>query len=135
MALSDADTLALARSLWPAMTTAAVSDAFLTSYLPGVRSMVAAVRWGTLYDTACAHLLAHFAYRVDPTGTLNGVGASSPGGVTSRSTGALSVSYGSGTGGATGLAAADAFLASTAPGQAYLMLRDTRGAIVAPFMV
>lgn len=110
--LTDADIIAHARALWPAVTVDAASDAFLLARLPGLRRRVSLVDLGEDYDDALAHLLAHTAYRVDPGGTF-GTGPL-PGRLTSVHTGALSASFAPG--------ADVGEYGYTAPGLAYLDL-------------
>lgn len=115
--------IALCRELWPAVTTAAASDAFLTAWYDDVQGMAGEVYFGTDTLLARAHLLAHQAYRVDPAGLLGG--GSGVGPVQSVTTSRRSVSYGT----AAGVQSAtlgDADLATTKPGLAYLRLRERR---------
>lgn len=129
--LSDADTIALTRSLWPGVTVAAASDAFLGAWLTSTRLRVDLCVWGDLYDTAVAHLLAHQAYRIDPAGVLGTAGAAVAGQVTSIRTGALSATVSDAS---SRVASADADLATTGPGAAYLALRDSLASLT-PFVV
>lgn len=88
--LSDAETLSLAREMWPSVTIAYASDAFLLAWLPMCRDEVDACLFGSTYDMAVACLLAHYAMVVDPGGTGAGSGV---GALASLSTGRISVSY------------------------------------------
>lgn len=128
--MSDAAVIARARALWPALTTAAASDTFLSAWLVQARHLAASPRWGALQLDATAHALAHFAYRVDPAGLLTGGGASA-GPVTSLSTLGLSASF-AGPAAAQQRSAADAELATTPPGRAFLALRASVASFSAP---
>lgn len=119
--MTVASAITLCRSLWPAVTEAAASDAFLTAWYADASARAGEAWFDTDQLTAVAHLLAHHAYRVDPAGLL-GAGAG-VGAVQSMTTGRRSVSWGSATG--TGsLSPGDAVLATTKPGLAYLELRE-----------
>lgn len=133
MSLSDAATVALARALWPDLTTAAASDAFLLAWVAHARDLASATAFGSSYDRAVAHLVAHFAYRLDPNRKLRTGGASAAGPVKSSATGRLSGSVGNASESAAGNV--EKQLLQTAPGQVFLALRDAQAAIVAPFVV
>lgn len=132
--VDDAVIISLARGLYPALTTGAAPDAFFEAWIPWARAH-AGSNFGAYQTHALAHLIAHIAYRVDPEGLL-GSGGTSPGPVTSISTGALSASFGTVSGAAAGLySASDAELSTTRAGMAYLALRATRSKIMLPRMV
>lgn len=133
MALSDAATVALARGLWPDLTTAAASDAFLIAWVPFARALASETQFGAAYDMAVAHLVAHAAYRLDPNRKLRTGGASAAGAVKSSATGRLSGSIGNAAESASGNV--EKQLLQTAPGQVFLSLRDVQAAIIAPFVV
>lgn len=112
--------IALCRELWPAVTTAAASDAFLTAWYDDVAGIAGEVYFGSDTLLARAHLLAHEAYRVDPNDVLGGGGVAGP--VQSVTTSRRSVSYAV-SAGVQNVTLADADLATTKPGLAYLRLR------------
>lgn len=112
---TDAELIALARALWPGVTTAVASDATLTAWLPWARGMQAAVSWGDLYDTGIACLLAHAGLRSPASGSVN------PGPTTSKSTLGMSQSWGHVA--TTSLLESD--LSTTSPGLRWLQIRGT----------
>lgn len=134
MAGTAAERIALCRALWPQVTTAAASDAFLTSWLDWAVAFVDDVAWGFPdADVAVAHLLAHVAYRVDPAAELGTGGAMGVGAIASLTTLRLSASFGAGSGASSAyFGAADAELATTRPGSMFLALRGTHAAFVVP---
>jgi len=125
---SDAVIIARARALWPALTTAAASDALLSTWLPQARHFAGSAAWTPRLD-ALAHALAHFAYRVDPTGALGGGGSAGP--VSSLSTLGLSATYAV----RQARSDVDAEFQSTPPGRALLALRASIFAFRAPMSV
>jgi hypothetical protein len=127
MAISDADTISLCRALYPAVTTDAASDAYLSAWLPWARSLTGAISWGADYDRGVAMLLAHRAYVGDPAGLLGGAPA---GPLRSLSTLGMSVGMDSPVrAGAGGLSLA---LATTQPGRDYLAVQATLATYVLP---
>lgn len=131
---TDAQVIARARALWPALTVTAAPDALLEAWLPWCRAVdEGSIDWTTYLDRL-ANLVAHCAYRVDPTGALGGGGASG-GAAASVRTGDLSVTYGEGGRVIPSHSPTTAWLASTAPGAAYLALRDSRGVVASPLAV
>ncbi len=127
--ISSATIIALMRQLWPQVTTAAASDAWCEAWIPNIRSF-AGTNFGTYQTYAFAHLLAHFAYRVDQNGIL-GSGGAGIGAVMSLGTGKLSASFGAGMEGLI-VGMTDAEFGTTRPGCAYLALRGTIASINAP---
>lgn len=129
-----AQVIARARVLWPALTVTAAPDALLTAWYDWARAIdEGSIDWTTYLDRL-AHLVAHCAYKVDPTGALGGGGASG-GAATSVRTGALSVSFDAGGKVIPSHSPTTAWLASTAPGAAYLAIRDSRGVVASPMAV
>lgn len=122
MPLSDAATIALARTLYPAVTTAAASDAFLTAWLPWARQLTGLRWWGLHYDRGVAMLIAARAYIADPAGLLGGGGA--PGPVRQIATLQMSAMFDS-SAGSTDPSSLAALLATTQPGRDWLATRDT----------
>lgn len=129
MPLSDAATIALARELYPDVTTVAASDAFLTAWLPWARGLVGLGSWLTQYDTGVAMLLAHQGQR---RGTASGGGGGASGPIQSISTLGMSVSYGSTAGGTSSL---DLVLSSTRAGSDWLSLRGSLPDYILPIVV
>jgi hypothetical protein len=113
--LSDAATIALARSLWPGLTTTVAADALLEAWLPWARAQQSIVSWGTQYDIGIACLLAHAGLRSPAAGSVN------PGPTTSRSTLGLSQSWAAVQ--VTPGNLLDADLATTAAGLRWLSMR------------
>ena len=127
--ISSATIIALMRQLWPQVTIAAASDVWCEAWIPNVRGF-AGTNFGTYQTYAFAHLLAHFAYRVDPAGIL-GTGGAGIGAIMSIGTGKLSASFGAGIE-AKIAGMTDAEFATTRPGCAYLALRGTVASINTP---
>lgn len=124
MALSDAAVVALARELYPDVTTAVASDAYLLAWVPWAREQVGLGEWLAMYDTGVAMLLA-------ARGQLKASGAAG-GLATSVSTLQMSVTRESLV---TSGSISDRRLASTAAGSDYLALREVIPASVLPFTV
>lgn len=124
--------IARARALWPPLTIAAASDAFLTASLDWAVKVDSGEIDPPSYLDRLALLVAHRAYAVDPAGAL-GTGGGGGGPATSIRTRDLAVTYGS-TAAASSASGTDAWLATTAPGREYLALRDSRDQIAAPFV-
>lgn len=116
--------ITLARELYPWLTTDAASDAFLTSWYGHAEEIAGDAYFGDAVIQARAHLLAHAACIVDPTGALSGY-ASGP--VQSIRSGARARAYAT-VQTTSYVSLQDAELARTPAGRAYLMLRDSRAA-------
>lgn len=114
--------IALTRVLWPAVTDTAAPDAFLTAWYDDAAARAGDAYFGTSREMAVAHLLAHAAYRVLPS--LNGGNVASPGAVSAATSSRRSVTYGGKSASDHAMTMADAELATTRPGQAYIALRD-----------
>lgn len=130
MAISDADTIALMRALYPQITTGAASDAYLSAWLPWARSMTGALSWGAQYDRGVAMLIAHRAMMDDPAGLLGG--GAPPGPVRSISTLGMSLSVDPAVPATAG--AWSQQLATTRAGRDYLAVMRTLPAYVLPHM-
>lgn len=119
--------LALVRALYPEITTGLVPDVWLSAWAPWAATVVGP-EWSTAQPTGIALLLAHRALR---SPAMSGAGASTaPGPVASIGTGALSQSWGSWQGSIT--RPGDAELMTTDAGRAFVQLRSTIPAYVAP---
>jgi len=131
MALSDAEIIASARAFWPALTTDAASDVFLTTWLSWARTQQGAAQWGDLYDQGLAHLLAHIAYHMDPNDELSGGTVGGP--IRSIATLQMSLSVDSSI--ADGSDTPTRMAAATKPGGVWLMLRATLPDRILPIVV
>lgn len=131
MPLSDAATIQLSRDLYPKLTTAAASDAYLTTWLPWARGFVGVSEWGSKYDTGVAMMLAHRAYGDDPAELLGTGGAAGP--VSSITTLGMSASFGSNVTADAGQLELD--LATTKPGRDFMAVRATLPDYVLPQVV
>lgn len=129
--MTDAEIIALTRALYPDVTVAAASDAYLTSWLTWARQLTGPT-WGDLRDQGVAILLAHRAYRGDPAGVFGGGGAYATGPLASIGKRSLSASWGGG-GATMARNQSEADLTTTRAGLAWLALRDTLpGVVVGP---
>ena len=114
--------------MWPQVTAAAASDAFLLAWISTALRIVGP-GYGPARTDALACFLAHVAFNLDPEGIL-GTGNARGGAVASQSSAELSVSYST-----MAPDSIDAALASTSPGRMILMLRDSRADIAPPMVV
>jgi hypothetical protein len=133
MVPTDAAVIAGVRAAWPALTTAAASDAFFVTSLLWARAIDNGEIDPPSYLQRLVCLAAHRAYAVDPAGLL-GSGSGGAGATSSVRTRDLAVSYAV-SAQASSSSAVTAWLATTAPGREYLALRDSRAEIAAPFVV
>jgi hypothetical protein len=104
-------------------------DSRVETFITLAQGRLDATAWGTLYPQGVAFLVAHMMTMANRA-AAEGVGGGSPGPVTSRSAGDLSVGYGT-AGGTFG--ARDSDYTQTSFGIQFLAIRDTLAA-TAPFL-
>jgi hypothetical protein len=122
---------ALSRFRLYAPEFASVSDGDVGLLIDDAAEVLLPAAWGTIYPQALARWAAHLqTLAARAAAAAPGLGGG--GSVSSISTGALSVAFGSS--GYTASTASDAWLSTTPHGLAFLALRDTRAA-TAPMLL